>query len=94
MSIELLNCDCMEYMKGLPDNAFELAIVDPPYGIGVTNMNMGGRKTVKPDKSKSWDAAVPDRQYFTEVSRISKKQIIWGGNYFNLPPYPERKDLE
>ena len=50
--IELHNCDCIEYMKTCKDNQFDLAIVDPPYGISVTKMNMGGRKTVKPDKSK------------------------------------------
>jgi site-specific DNA-methyltransferase (adenine-specific) len=84
--IELHNIDCMEYMKGLDDNAFELAIVDPPYGINVTKMNMGGRNTVKPDKNKSWDSAVPDEKYFNALFRVSKNQIIWGGNYFNLQP--------
>lgn len=83
--IELLYIDCMEYMKGCKDNEFELAIVDPPYGINVNKMNMGGRKTVMPDKSKKWDAAVPDSYYFDELMRVSQSQIIWGGNYFNLP---------
>jgi site-specific DNA-methyltransferase (adenine-specific) len=76
----------MEYMKSLPDNAFDLAIVDPPYGIDVTSMNMGGRKTIKPDKTKSWDNAIPNQDYFDELNRVSKNQIIWGGNYFPLPP--------
>ena len=83
--IELLNIDCMEYMATLPDNAFDLAIVDPPYGIGVNSMNMGSRKTVKPDK-RNWDDFVPDAGYFEELKRVSENQIIWGGNYFNLPP--------
>lgn len=83
--IELLNIDCMEYMRGLPDKAFDLAIVDPPYGIGVNSMNMGGRKTVKPT-DKKWDNAVPDDSYFLELFRVSKRQIIFGGNYFKLPP--------
>ena len=78
--------DCMEYMKSLPDNAFDLAIVDPPYGIDVTSMNMGGRKTIRPDKTKSWDNAIPNQDYFDELNRVSKNQIIWGGNYFPLPP--------
>jgi len=82
----LYNMDCMEYMKSLPDNAFDLAIVDPPYGIDVTSMNMGGRKTIKPDKTKSWDNAIPNQDYFDELNRVSKNQIIWGGNYFPLPP--------
>jgi site-specific DNA-methyltransferase (adenine-specific) len=76
----------MEYMKSLPDNAFDLAIVDPPYGIDVTSMNMGGRKTIRPDKTKSWDNAIPNQDYFDELNRVSKNQIIWGGNYFPLPP--------
>lgn len=79
MSIELLNIDCMEYMATQPDNAFDLAIVDPPYGIGVTKMNVGSRKTVKPDKEKNWDECVPTTEYFEELRRVSKEQIIWGG---------------
>lgn len=86
MGIELLNIDCMEYMATQPDNAFDLAIVDPPYGINVTAMNMGSRQNVKPDKSKNWDDSVPSAAYFDELRRVSKDQIIWGGNYFSLPP--------
>lgn len=85
MTITTLNCDCMEYMKTLADNAYSLAIVDPPYGIGITNMRMGSRLTVKPDSSKKWDSQPPDDDYFNELFRVSKNQIIWGGNYFNLP---------
>ena len=86
MSIEILNCDCMEYMATQPDGAFDLAIVDPPYGIDITKMNMGSRKNVKPDKTKSWDSCVPNADYFAELKRVSTNQIIWGGNYFDLPP--------
>ena len=78
--------DCMELMAGLDDKEFDLAVVDPPYGIDVTKMNMGGRKTVKPDKSKKWDAGVPDEHYFKYLFAVSKNQVIWGGNYFDLPP--------
>jgi site-specific DNA-methyltransferase (adenine-specific) len=85
MSTELLNIDCMTYMATLPDKAFDLAIVDPPYGIGVNSMNMGGRKTIKPD-SRNWDDATPNPKYFTELQRVSSAQIIWGGNYFDLRP--------
>lgn len=76
----------MEVMKRYPDKHFDLAVVDPPYGIGVNTMNMGSRKTVRPDKTKKWDNEPPTKEYFEELFRISKNQIIWGGNYFKLPP--------
>jgi site-specific DNA-methyltransferase (adenine-specific) len=82
---EVYNIDCMEYMKTIPDKFFELAIVDPPYGINITGECMGGRKTISIDKSKTWDCKTPDSSYFKELMRISKNQIIWGGNYFELP---------
>ncbi len=90
--IELLNCDCMEYMEGLEDNAFDLAIVDPPYGIGAgsTSFKNGSSKTEKTYfKDKDWDSARPTREYFDELRRVSENQIIWGGNYFSdmLPPF-------
>jgi len=77
----------MEFMKGLPDNAFDLAIVDPPYGIGcaktinIKNSRRGfsGKKL---HEAKGWDAAIPDRGYFSEIMRVTVDQIIWGGNYF------------
>jgi len=75
----------MDYMRSLPDKCYDLAICDPPYGIGVNNMNMGSRKTIKPDKKK-WDDTIPKDEYFQELFRVSKYQIIWGGNYFHLPP--------
>ena len=84
-NIKLYNADCMEVMKTFNDNQFSLAIIDPPYGIGVNQMNMGGRSTVKPTK-KDWDKEVPSKEYFKELFRVSKNQIIWGGNYFKLPP--------
>jgi len=73
----------MEYMKGLEDNAFDLAIVDPPYGIDI---NKSGRLGHYGGKGKTWDEAVPEKIYFDEVIRVSKNQIIWGANYFNMPP--------
>lgn len=78
--IELHNIDCMEYLATLDDNAFELAIVDPPYGIGISS-NPVRQKHVK----KKWDNEVPQKQYFQQLFRVSKNQIIWGGNYFGLP---------
>ena len=91
MSVELLNMDCMEYMKGLDDNAFGLAVVDPPYGInGSLEIGLGdkrtGKKVTPKWKYKEWDNKTPDQSYFDELFRVSKNQIIWGGNYFNLPP--------
>lgn len=80
-----INADCMDILPQIPDGYFDLAIVDPPYGINVTKMNMGGRQTVKPNK-KTWDNEVPTKEYFKELKRVSKNQIIWGGNYFNLEP--------
>lgn len=85
--ISQVHCvDNIDYMATIPDNFFDLVIADPEYGINVTKMNMGGRNTVKPDKTKNWDGKIPDKVYFEELFRVSKNQIIWGGNYFGLPP--------
>jgi len=81
----ITNEDNMKLMGRYEDNHFDLAIVDPPYGIDITKMEMGGRKRNKKDKNKSWDNSVPNDTYFNELFRVSKNQIIWGGNYFNLP---------
>lgn len=77
------NMDCMEGMKEFPDNYFDLAIVDPPYGIGI---NKSGRLGHYGGKGKTWDNNVPDDSYFQELFRVSKEQIVWGGNYFKMPP--------
>jgi site-specific DNA-methyltransferase (adenine-specific) len=78
--------DCMDGMAQFPDKFFELAIVDPPYGINI-NCNIGLRKGQrKKREQKNWDSAPPDRGYFQELFRVSRNQIIWGGNYFDLPP--------
>ena len=78
--------DCMYYMSTLPDKAFELAICDPPYGLDADSMNgrgkMKGRAILM---DTSWDKA-PTQAYFDELRRVSVNQIIWGGNYFPLPP--------
>jgi site-specific DNA-methyltransferase (adenine-specific) len=82
----LYNMDCMEGMKQFPDKYFELAIVDPPYGINV-NMNMGLKKGQKKKREqKDWDNSIPSVEYFDELFRVSQNQIIWGGNYFPLEP--------
>jgi site-specific DNA-methyltransferase (adenine-specific) len=80
---EVYNMDCMEGMKQFSDKHFELAIVDPPYGIDAGNMNLGNgvgtdSRTWIP---KSWDNEIPKMEYFNELFRVSKNQIIWGGNY-------------
>ena len=75
-----LNMDCMDGMKQFPDKYFELAIVDPPYGIGISSNPVRQAHT-----KKDWDDSTPKQTYFSELMRVSKDQIIWGGNYFNLP---------
>jgi site-specific DNA-methyltransferase (adenine-specific) len=82
--ITLINGDCMDYMRTLPDKAFDLAIVDPPYGINAGKMTMGSGKH-KFKNNKNWDNKIPTQEYFNELFRVSKNQIIWGGNYFQLP---------
>lgn len=77
--------DCMDGMNQWPDKHFDLAVVDPPYGISI-NMNMGRRAGKrKAHSEKSWDNSIPEEAYFEELMRVSKHQIIWGGNYFPLP---------
>ena len=83
--MNITNEDNMELMARFEDNYFDLAIVDPPYGIDVTKMNMGSRKRAEEDKKKNWDTKIPTQDYFKELFRVSKNQIIWGGNYFKLP---------
>ena len=83
--INITNEDNMKLMARYPDNHFELAIVDPPYGIGAANMQMGNNAKKKWNK-KDWDKNTPNKEYFDELKRISKNQIIWGGNYFELQP--------
>jgi site-specific DNA-methyltransferase (adenine-specific) len=84
--------DCMDFMRGLPDDAFELAIVDPQYGIGAggTDFKNGTSKSEKSYyKDDNWDTERPPLEYFKELRRVSVNQIIWGGNYFSdlLPPF-------
>lgn len=86
--INLIHGDCMEYMATLKNNEFDLAVVDPPYGIGVSKRMVGaGVFGPNPNyKIKQWDDQIPSVDYFVELMRVSKRQIIWGGNYFDLPP--------
>ncbi|MHB8914927.1 MAG: DNA-methyltransferase [Thiobacillus sp.] len=84
----IINADCMEVMKYIRDKDFDLACVDPPYGLG-EKLAIGGTKHMKfcdrYQKSTQWDV-VPSSEYFSELKRVSKNQIIWGGNYFDLGP--------
>jgi site-specific DNA-methyltransferase (adenine-specific) len=82
--ITATNEDNMLMMARYPDDYFELAIVDPEYGIDVDN-NKKGNFVMTKHKSKGWDKKPPPSKYFKELFRVSKKQIIWGGNYFPLP---------
>ena len=93
---KLYHMDCMEAMKQIPDKYFELAIVDPPYGIGFDGntsvKGVSGKAKTFNNKQKhikkGWDDFRPEQEYFDELQRVSKNQIIWGGNYFAdmLPP--------
>ncbi len=81
--INLLNMDCMDLMAKYDDNHFDLAIVDPPYGIDI--MNAGGMPKhlgFNQYDKKHWDKNSPTKEYFNELFRASKNQIIWGANYF------------
>lgn len=114
MAVKILNIDCMEYMRSQPDNAFDLAIVDPPYGINAPSMSMGnnpnrndgwsreestavklrkGRLNQGAGKLKGralqnmnceWDFERPGQEYFNELQRVSKNQVIWGGQLFRF----------
>tara|TARA_Y100000401_G_scaffold109368_1_gene105526 strand:+ start:361 stop:993 length:633 start_codon:yes stop_codon:yes gene_type:complete len=82
--INIYNKDCLEAMKSMKDNQFDLAIVDPPYGIKSKISSGAGmmRKYVDKTKKINWDNNLPSSKYFIELFRVSKNQIIWGGNYF------------
>lgn len=106
-NIELIFGDCLPALKNMADNSFDLAIVDPPYGIGRAGHKLSlsknrNKQWQKYYKDKGWDNSIPSREYFLELRRVSKNQIIWGGNYFTdfLPPsrgwiswYKEQNDL-
>jgi len=80
--LTITNEDNMELMKRYPDNYFDLAIVDPPYGINEGKRKSYHKNALTKYKSKQWDSEIPTVEYFNELFRVSKNQIIWGGNYF------------
>lgn len=77
---KVYNIDCMELLKNTPDKFYQLAIVDPPYGI-LNKTKRGGDHKFNMDEYSQWDVK-PDDDYFNELFRVSKNQIVWGGNYF------------
>lgn len=82
--ISLYNCDNMELMKRTPDNYYDLCICDPPYGINMASGHKGSIKRGDKDRHKTFagnDTSIPNKQYFDELFRVSKNQIVWGGNY-------------
>ena len=82
MTVELIQGDCMDVMKQYPDNHFDLACVDPPYGIDVGNTPMSSKWGSSRLAKKDWDKSAPDEDYFQELRRVSVSQIVWGANYF------------
>ena len=84
--IQLVNGDCMDVMRELPDNAFDLAICDPPYGLGIDGQKACVCKNPKHNRKfharKGWDDSTPTAEYFRELERVSRNQIIGGANYF------------
>ena len=108
MRSDVYNCDCIAYMKGLPDKSIDLIVADPPYGISAISVepwkqaltNPRGvkmRNRIKQGAGKlknrviqnldsDFDFEPPTQEFFDELFRVSKNQVIWGGNYFQLPP--------
>lgn len=90
--IQITNEDNMELMARYPDKHFDLAIVDPPYGIGIDGQKKSVNKNPKHNRKehakKNWDNSIPSKEYFDELFRVSKNQIVFGGNYFTEYLYP------
>ena len=82
---KIINADCMDILKQLPDKCIDLVLTDPPYGINIAkNGKVGGKKCCAATDygAKSWDNKIPDKEIFEQIKRVSKNQIIFGGNYF------------
>ena len=89
---EVYNEDCMALMSRYPDKYFDLAVVDPPYGLGKRTTDGGSKKNTQTKfmydiRRTNWDDNKPQDKYWEELFRISKNQIVWGGNYFGLPAH-------
>ncbi len=89
-SLSFFNTDNIGLMKTFADKEFDLAIVDPPYGLGKRTTDGGGTnsqiKFMEDIRRTNWDDKTPEKEYWDELFRVSKNQIVWGGNYFDLPP--------
>jgi site-specific DNA-methyltransferase (adenine-specific) len=86
--LDLYHADCMELMKQCPDNCFDLAVVDPPYqntdAIGLTDNKKKNKQAAKRTKYKLFENIAPENDYYIQLERVSKHQIVWGGNYLGL----------
>lgn len=83
--------DCVQFMKHYPDKFFDLAVVDPEYGIDVTGMQLGAGRKKTSFKDKGWDKEPPGLEYFYELFRVSKNQVVWGANHFiSRMPYDSK----
>jgi len=80
---EVMHADCLDVMRKMPDNCVDLVLTDPPYGIGISGGTIGKYGTKH--KKTNWDEEIPSGEIFEEILRVSKNQIIWGGNHFDLP---------
>lgn len=83
---KIYNIDCLEFMKTLPDKCIDLIVTDPPYGIGAHNGTGKYGRLKEVGNTNDWDNGIPSKEYFDEIFRVSRNQIIFGGNYFVLPP--------
>ena len=83
---KIIQGNCLEVMKDIPDKSIDLVLTDPPYGLGIDGQKESFSKNLKHNRKKhefmGWDNNIPSKEYFDEIFRISKNQIIWGGNYF------------
>ena len=93
-NLTFYNADNLEIMMGMKDNEFNLAIVDPPYGINISSAggyyHVKGKGQVNPHTNKDWDSGIPNSVYWEELFRVSKNQIVWGGNYMTEFLSPSR----
>lgn len=91
---EVYLMDCVAGLRHYPDNYFDLAVVDPPYGINISNGGsyyiLKGKRPNNPHTKKDWDKSIPPPEYFKELFRVSKNQIVWGGNYMTEYLHPSR----
>ena len=79
---QIINADCLDILRELPDKSIDLVLTDPPYGIGVCSMTLGKGKNKIFRGNENWDKTIPEKEIFNEILRVSKHQIIFGGNYF------------